>query len=499
MVFFILEVKVVDIKKKYLVEGDIKLHNFRGTEYIKEFIDTFKGSTVLVYFDPDVDGLISGLFVCRLLQSKGIDFVWYINKNREHGMLLPLGKLKNMNIICVDFVISKAEISCLVDNGCNVLSLDHHDIGSSFIDYSNKGKRGIIINNQYSFEEDTGRYLSGAGVVFESLVSIYPEFNTRENKALVGLTLLSDIRDIENINARLYLQTLYTHPYKGYIRYLIDATLGVFDYSFGLPRLDRSYVDYKLSPCINSCLRFNKEDMIVDFILGRGGLDTSYQAKQKKLVGEIVEKAKVIEYSNLKVVIIDESKFKNCEYQGILTNFVGLVASKYLDGNKSVIGYVIRNREVLRASFRGNINGLNYLSSIEKYANCVGHPSAFGIKDLVPSNDLFKNINKVCLELESGYNYSFDVLETVNLSMSANSKAYKLGVDNIFCLSHNRSYIKYNGSNIVKKRGSNSYTEYEVDGISVLCFDNTLSVNDDYILPLIERGVLTFYLSKKRI
>ena len=83
--------------------------------------------------------------------------------------------------------------------------------------------------------------------------------------------------------------------------------------------------------------------------------------------------------------------------------------------------------------------------------------------------------------------------------MSANAKAYKLGVDNIFCLSHNRSYIKYNGSNIVKKRGSNSYTEYEVDGISVLCFDNTLSVNDDYILPLIERGVLTFYLSKKRI
>lgn len=492
----------MQIKKKNMVLNKIiKLHNFRGSDSIEDFFkNRFKDSEVLVYFDPDVDGLIAGYFACKALRLRGIKFNWYINSNREHGFFLPIDSVKGKNILCVDFLMKEEEIKTLVNAGCNVLSMDHHDNRSNrdnFIEYSNNGKKGIVINNQYSFEEETSRYQSGAGVVFESLASyLGSEFNTRENRALVGLTLLTDIRDIENINARLYLQDLYTHPYKGYIGYLLDNTIGDRDYSFGVPRLDRNYVDFSFSPILNSCLRFNAHDEVVEFILGSGVINKKYHAMQKELVASLSKHSRVIQFSNLNVVIIDIAEYRGSEYEGVLSSFVGLLASKYLDGKRSVIAYLVDGVTVGRASFRGRVNGLDYLSRLVKYINGIGHGPAFGIKGLNPSKALFTEINEECKQLEDSTDFSIECVKTSNLSMVANSRAYDIGVDNIYCLSQNRKYILYTGNNIKEKRSSSKYKEYSIDGVSVLCFDMNLDPRKDLILPIIERGVLCFYLNK---
>lgn len=495
------------IKSKYLIQNkSVNIHSFRGVEYLKDFIENkFKSSSeVLVYFDPDVDGLIAGYFACKALSLRGIKFSWYINSNREHGFLLPLDKVKGMNIFCVDFLMTEEEIKSLVNVGCNILSIDHHDNianEDNFIEYSVNGKKGIVINNQYNFEDESGRYLSGAGVVFESLVSYYgSEFNTRENRALVGLTLLTDIRDIENINARLYLQDLYTHPYKGYIGYLLDNTIGDIDYSFGVPRLDRNFVDFSFSPIINSCLRFNAQDEVVEFILGSGVINKKYHSMQKDLIAKLQNYCRVIQFSNLNVVILDVSKFKDYEYVNNLSSFIGLLASKFLDGQRSVIAYLVNGKKVGRASFRGRVNGLNYLSRLVKYVNGVGHGPAFGIKELRPSKSLFIKINNECRLLEESEDLSVNYIKCNNLSMIANNdKAYSMGIENIYCLSQNRKYILYSGSNIKERRSSNNYKEYSIDGISVLSFDVNLNPKKDLILPIIERGVLCFYLNKSMI
>lgn len=490
------------IKKKNLIlDKSIHMHKFKGSECIEDFFENrFKDTEVLVHFDPDVDGLIAGYFACKALHMKGIKFNWYINSNREHGFFLPIEKVKGMNIICVDFLMTKDEIKRLVDAGCNVLSIDHHDNtsnGDNFIEYSYKDKKGIIINNQYIFEDESGRYQSGAGVVFESLVTYLGEaFNTRENRALVGLTLLTDIRNIENINARLYLQDLYTHPYKGYIGYLLNNTLGDVDYTFGVPRLDRNYVDFSFSPIINSCLRFNAQDEVVEFILGSGVLNKKYHNIQKELTSKLIEHSRVIQFSNLNIVIIDAAKFKGFEYEDCLSSFVGLLASKYLDGKRSVIAYLVDGKKVGRASFRGRVNGLDYLSRLVKYVDGVGHGPAFGIRNLKPSKDLFNSINTECKLLEESTDFSVDYIKSNNLSMIANSKAYDIGVDNIYCLSQNRKYILYTGNNIKEKRSGAKYKEYSIDGVSVLSFDNNLDPRKDFILPIIERGILCFYLNK---
>lgn len=489
----------MEIRKKNLIlDKTIYFHRFKGVEYIGEFLDKCKEDTV-VYFDPDIDGLIAGLFICRALSILGKPYSWYINSNREHGFSLPIDKVKGKNIICVDFLIEKHEIVELVNAGCNILSLDHHENKNSkdtLIEYKTESNMGVVINNQYSFEEKSGNYLSGAGVVFESLLTYLGDsFNTKENKALVGLTLLTDVRNIENINARLYLQELYTHPYKGYIGYLLDNSIGDKDYGFGIPRLDRNYVDYKFSPLINSYLRFNKQDEVVEFILGSGILSLQYRDLQRDFVSELLEKANIIPFDNLNVVVVDIAKFSP-DTREYISNFIGLLASRVLDMKKSCIAYVVNGREVGRASFRGLVNGVNYLSPISELVDGVGHEPAFGIKNLKPSKSLFKEISNICKKLEEGISFKAKYIEVGNFSMFANVRGYNLGIENIYCLSENRVYVKYTGKNIVKKRNGAKFQEYSIDGVNVICFNSDLDPSKDLILPIIERGVLNFYLDK---
>lgn len=488
-------------KRNLIVDKKIKYHDFMGSDQVQDFIENrFKGSEVLVYFDPDVDGLIAGLFACRALSLRGIKFRWYINTNRGHGFFLPVEAVAGMNIFCVDFLMTRKEIETLVNAGCNVLSMDHHENEDTFIEYEHDGKKGIVINNQYKVEDDDGRYQSGAGVVFESLVRYFgDEFDTKENRALVGLTLLTDIRDIENLNARLYLQELYEHKYNGYIGYLLDNTLGDVDYTFGVPRLDRNYVDYTFSPVINSNLRFNREREIVEFILGSGELDRSYHERQKDLVERLMENSKVIKLSHLNVVVIDKTMFKGSEDESYLSNFVGLLASRYLDGERSAIAYLVDGKDVGRASFRGRVNGLDYLSKLVEHINGVGHGSAFGILDLKPSKELFLTLNQICGDLEESEDFSIDYIKAANLSMLANSKGYDIGVENIYCLGPNRRYVQYTGNNIKVKRSGAKYKEYSIDGVSVLSFDPNLDPKKDLIMPIIERGVLCFYLNRELV
>ena len=183
-------------------------------------------------------------------------------------------------------------------------------------------------------------------------------------------------------------------------------------------------------------------------------------------------------------------------YEEHLSSFIGLLASRYLDGKRSVIAYLVDGKEVVRASFRGRVNGLDYLDELIKYVNGVGHGSAFGIKNLKPSKALFEGINEECKKLEESENFTVNYVKASNLSMLANSKAYDMGIENIYCLSQNRTYILYTGSNIKERRSGSNYKEYSVDGVSVLSFSTDLDPRKDLILPIIERGVLCFYLNK---
>lgn len=484
-------------KEKFEIETAKKYHKFLGSVGIKDWILGMQ-DPILVYGDPDVDGMIAMLLVVRYITQYGKRYSWFVNTNREHGWTLEYDRVRNKDIIAVDFIITRKQISDLVDLGCNILSMDHHENEDTLIQVQKGNKKGVVINNQYLNEDLDSRYLSGAGVVFETLCMEDPSFDTLENRALVGITLLSDVRDIENPLARGYLKDLYTHKYKGYIRYLIDNTIGDKDFTFGVPRMDRNYVDYKFSPAINSCLRFNREEDVARFFLGSGFLNLDYHKMQKELVSQIQNHVKIIDFSKLRVCYFKE-EMVDPVYWDVLSSFVGLDASKNLDGTRSVICYMIAYTEdgkpyVKRASFRGNINGLDYRRSLLQIIKGVGHGSAFGIKELYPSKKLFLAANKICTDVEIDSNHVADITDVLNLSFFAIRKGYEYGEYNMYCLTQHRKYIRYTGKNIERHRSGANYIEYSVDGLPVMCFDISLDFTNGLILPINERGNLALYL-----
>ena len=482
------------------MDKSIKNHKFRGTDTFREMISNF--NNVIVYFDPDVDGMIAGYFVCKYLTMLGKKFQWYVNSDRKHDWSIDLSKIKGRDIIAVDFMIPEEKVKDIVSNGCNIVSMDHHVNQDTFIDiHINKGK-GVVINNQYPFEEEDSGYLSGAGVVFETICNIESKFNTKENRALVGLTLLSDVCNIENSLARGYLYDLYNHKYNGYIKYLIDNTLGNKDFSFGVPRLDRKYVDYVFSPAINSLLRFNKGDDVVKFFLGSGKLDLSYHRRQKALVKSMLDVAKVREFPNLRIVYVRDWEIPIEKDISVISNFIGLLASRFLDGKKSVIAYCISKNEdgkkyMKRASFRGNINGVDYLSVLNDKVEGVGHSSAFGILSMVLTYDNFLNISDSCKMIEGECNITRNIKNLQNLSIFSNRHGKDFAEYNMYCLTQNSKYLRYTGNNIKVIREGANYRVYKVDGVEVVSFDLSLDFFNGVIYPILERGYVYYYLQSE--
>lgn len=508
--------------------GEVSL---QGLDLAKKIYESSKRRPVLVYGDPDVDGLIAMSLVCQFLHLQEVEYTYYVNKNREHGFTLKPSVLRGYLVIAVDFDISREIMRSLVEAGVTVLSFDHHTIGEKFVcERSSNGKDiGLVLNNQYPFEPDIDRYLSGAGVFYEAICEMYPDFKSTEREVLVGITLLSDSRPIENKKAREYLKTTYSaNAEQGYIGYLVsmvaDNTFG-----FGKPRLDRNFIDYTLSPTINSLLRYGELNAAIKYILGSGLSNKDTKKKQTELIARLKDTVDRLDLGNLLVLSVDANLAQDGED---LTNFVGILCSGVKGTGKSVLGFVHKDGVVLRASFRGQYDEVEYRGALEKAGfNAQGHPSAFGIKDFQPTEEMWYTLNRVVGEAEQGYKPNISCYEANNLAFVLLQKGYQIALDNCFVRDMFRSYIRYTGKNakIVRtsyrsrnmteeevKAGVKAeckvgqipqlyvrdekgqpipkYIEYSVDGKMVKSFGVT--IQDGLIMPVLERGHVMLYLKE---
>lgn len=482
-----------------------------------------EGREVFLIGDPDVDGIFSLRFLCDLFDMKGVSYKYHINSGRKHGFTLNPNSLRGSLIVMADFAIDRSIMLSLIKRDCLVVSLDHHEIHDDFVLYEN----GVIINNQYSFEAEEDRYLSGAGVVYEVFTEVYPEFKSKIREAIVGITLLSDVRAIENDKARKYLRKTYSAD-DDYTKYLIDCTLKS-DYTFGVPRMDRSFVDFTFSPTINALLRFNKTKEAINFILG-GGLNTNidYRVRQQELVREMESCVEVLNMPNVFILAIDSMKFSED-----ITNFIGLLCSKYKNKGKSSLIFAYESGVVKRASFRGKYDDIDYNSELNKIGvRAEGHKGAFGIKNFHPTKDIWKRLDSIIGELEVDHTDTRVIIKSVNLSSTLLQRGMKIGTDNCYVRDMYRTYIDYVGSSIKEVRHTYRYTlftdddylnmreadgtingekyyyerdeqgnkitkylEYAIDGRTVKSFGAT--IENGLIMPILEKGYLQLYLIQK--
>lgn len=222
---------------------------------------------VLVYVDPDIDGVVAARVIMSWLDEHDVPYKWYCNTGRAHGFFLTddglrdyLGDERNGiaggYIIHGDFTIEFDKLKDLVSKGLFVLSTDHHEVpyrGDKGPVIYAKGKMGVlqgvepkgadpqggepvvevqervfndsyesadimglgvIINNQYDFEPDSRRYQSGTGVIADVLRGYSgSDWGGEPLNQLVGWTLLSDVRDISGAEAKWWLSRLFSWNY----------------------------------------------------------------------------------------------------------------------------------------------------------------------------------------------------------------------------------------------------------------------------------------------
>lgn len=481
---------------------------------------------VMLIGDPDVDGIFSLKLMCDLFDSWGVSYKYHINSNRRHGFTLNPESLRNHLVVMADFSISRACMETLIQYGCLVVVLDHHEIKDDFISYEN----GVVINNQYDFEPEEDRYLSGAGVVYETFTGLYPDYKSRQRQAIVGITLLSDVRQIENKKARAYLSKTFSST-DDYIMYLVDAVQDK-NYGFGSPRMDRSFVDFCFSPMVNAMLRFNKTQAAINLIFGNGlPLGVNYHEKQKNLVKEMNKVVKVLRMSSLTVLAINTQDFVED-----ITSFIGLLCSRYKNEGKSAIIFAYDGNIIKRASFRGKYDDIDYNREFNKIGiHAEGHAGAFGIQQFTPSKDIWEQLNTLCETLEAHHGATYKVIETTTLATMLNSSGImqKIATDNCYVRDMYRTFIKYKGTRVKVNKHTYRYTmfsdedyldmrpadgkidgesyyydrdsegnkitkylEYQVDGKPVKSFGTLLE--DGYIMPMMEKGYVQLYVTDKK-
>lgn len=475
----------------------------RGVEVARHLIEENISNEFIVYFDPDVDGAFAGVLPWKFLKDRGKKTLNLMNINRTHGIVLDLSKYvgKYKTIISVDSFVPLEKVKEVVDMGFNLISIDHHECGDTFIEYKNQENKckGLVINNQYPFEKEDKRYLSGAGVVYEVFNEMYPEENFDWFRDLVGITLLSDVRDISNNDARGYLEFTYSSSGRNsYVNYLIDECGKFKDtYSFGRPRLDRTYISFTLSPAINALLRFNKVDVVLDFVTGKG-LRVFLNEEQKELLEEtIANHTKIKVLGDIALVQVEDWKL------GVnMSNFIGLIANKLLGIEADNVLCFVRNRDgSSRASFRSNKQEFDFLRLFQEAGyNAIGHKSAFGVLDFIESKIPLGVLVKI-VDRARHVNFQKNYIEVSNLSLFKSvGRAKRIAEENDFLMDKDRVYIKYTGNNIRLEKVADKYTKYMIDNIPVMLFGDIESNLKNYLIDVSSSsGLVNFIFTSFKV
>ena len=161
-----------------------------------------------------------------------------------------------------------------------------------------------------------------------------------------------------------------------------------------------------------------------------------------------------------------------------------------------------------------------------------GHPTAFGLIDFKPNRDTWVSLNDLITDLEIDHQATITIVESTNLALTMTQKGMDMANKNCYVRDMYRTYIKYVGKNAMITRTTYKtmeytyedkvqgimpditvrgvsykyvrdenglpvpkYIEYVIDGRKVKSFG--ASLENGYILPILERGYIQLYLQNK--
>ncbi|MGF2715235.1 DHH family phosphoesterase [Bacillus cereus] len=489
----------------------------QGVSIVAGMFDRHWHKPFTAYYDPDPDGVFAGKSSSEFLDLYGKKHEVYINANRAHGILVDAKEFAGRVILNVDSGVSWERLKELVDNGVTVISLDHHEIEGKpdlenncfkylteqekslveqgLLYYCNEetGAEGVILNNQYEFEDPDYRFMSGCGVSLDVFNQLNPNYQTDEHVAWHGITLLSDSREIENELAYNILVTTYETKIEEttLISHLTDA-IGFNTYEIGEPTLDRAYIDFYLTPFINAMFRLNMGYEAIRWFNGETLLYTDVKEQQKLILEELKSRTTMIELEN--VLLVNVYKLESDYFEA--SNFIGLLANRLLANGKTVVITCSCNNQFERGSVRGYYNTIDYQAIFKDYGFiALGHKGAFGLKNFSLDKEVWDSLDKrVGVENESSE--STYVIHTIRNLGKDKELLKDLAYMNQFLRPMYKHYIRYTGLKFFTVDFRDPYQEYKVDGLQVKCFNKEVNVRNGFILPSMSKGFVSLYLER---
>lgn len=492
---------------------------FHGAStFLSTLLKYGKEKPLYVYYDTDVDGLFAGHAMWDCLTKHGFKPSFKINENRQHGVLEE--GITNSFLVVVDTGVSYTKLKELVDDGNIVVVIDHHELEydnfhdeyptqykgvlnvtpkEDFIYYENKDKKslGFIINNQYEFENEKYRFLSGCGVVMEVLHNIFKGYSDDEHVAWVGLTLLSDVRDIENPLARHILEQTYgLNVYKTKVLGHLVNQVGENEFAISRFRFDRNYIDYTFNPVLNAMFRFNRGENLIRLLRGyKEPMLKTIRKDQADVMDELKKRMKVVKYSeydNLDILIVKKNPMDYFD----VSNFIGYLANDHLKTGRNAVIIAIDGTKFVRGSFRGTHTDIDYREILSKHGLiALGHKVAFGLKSFTNKKAVWNSIMKDIYEAERVSKSELQVHKVKNLSQYG-KKLIEYANENQYLLSNHFHVVKYTGGIFVVSKETAKMTEYKVSGVLVTSFDKKLTPKNAIIVPSLSNGFTNLFLQK---
>lgn len=344
-----------------------------------------QNNTVYILSDSgDTDGITSASILydyLKLLNSKW-KIIILIHEGKERGLaddrLYQKMKDKtNCLLIIPDAGTNDRDRTTeLVDNGIDVICIDHHNLDTPI-------EKGILISNKKG-DKDVSPYGSGCLVTHKVLQALDKEFNVCYSKNyidMVALSLISDIMNMSDMQNRTYyyygLETI-KRVKNPFLKQLMK------DYIGDKPYTQRD-ISFRIVPKLNAVSRCDNQKLKQQVFKAFIGLadveETSKEcnkahSEQLKIVKNIVdENIDNIDYTNNLIIVANDT---------IRKTYAGLVASKLSNGHPIIVGRI--HNDTLIGSFRSPIDIDNTLVNNPLIDWKRGHTLASGIS--LPSKNI---------------------------------------------------------------------------------------------------------------
>ena len=327
------------------------------------------GNHISILADTDTDGITSGSIIYRYLKHYTDNLSIYINGGKAHGLLgQDLNRFNDADLV---IIVDSLDADCsaykeLVDNGKEIIILDHHAVNDE-IPYD---KYVTLVTSQVDYNN---KALSGAGVVWKFCKYIdLQELNDYADNYvdLCATGLVADMMDVTNLENRYIIS-------KGLEKInnlALKKIIGSFDFN-------STAIAFSVAPLINACNRMNKNEAALDAFL-------SDNNKEVLAYMRILKKCK--EDQNNEVSTLMDSVTKQCEKQldkKMITVFVdtpygvaGLIGNKILEKYKRPLLILRDTGDTYSGSMRAvGVDDFRQMCEDSGLADARGHELASGI------------------------------------------------------------------------------------------------------------------------